>query len=91
MEDFACGKRPKRAPPQLLFDYFASVSDLHKYVLEQQAIVRETQRDWLDIPLDRKDGLLDGAFQVPDLAALPYPETVWGKRIVSSVSKDCEE
>ena len=83
MEDFTALHRSKRAPPQRLFEYFNSLGDNHKYILEQQEVVRQQYSEWLDIPADKRDELLDSAFEVPDTGE--YPEERWGMHVVSTI------
>ena len=84
MEDFSCGTGPKRAPPPLLFDYFMSLGDMARFVLEQQSVVRQHHEDWLDLSEERKEELLDGAFLEPDIVTVDYPKDQWGRGIVSA-------
>lgn len=79
MEDFSRGAGPKRAPPQRLYEYFFEISDLNKYVLDQQAIVRENSHNWLDLPQDERDEALDAGFAVPEMPE--YEEAHWGRSI----------
>jgi hypothetical protein len=82
MEDFSATSFPKRAPPQRLFDYFSSLGENSKYVLEQQTNVQLLTRDWLDISPEEQDAVKDKAFEVPDVACLSYPEEMWGDSVV---------